>query len=100
MISFFGLLTRGIPHCLLQFPRMDFWTITIQRLCTLILFLEAIQELLLPGFVVEVSSPPHVVNPSSVSDQSFGKERLIMALRHANKHIWKEKFQFEDIRNA
>ena len=62
--------------------------------------LEAIQELLLSGSVVQVSSPPHVVNPLSVSIQSCGKKRLILALRHVNKHIWKEKFKFEDIRNA
>ena len=62
--------------------------------------LEAIQELLLSGSVVQVSSPPHVVNPLSVSIQSCGKKRLILDLRHVNKHIWKEKFKFEDIRNA
>lgn len=39
--------------------------------------LEAIQELLLSGLVVQVSSPPHVVNPLSVSIQSCGKKRLI-----------------------
>ena len=61
---------------------------------------EAIQELLLSGSVVEVPSPPHVVNPLSVSIQSCGKKRLILDLRHVNKHIWKEKFKFEDIRNA
>ena len=62
--------------------------------------LEAIRELLLSGSVVQVSSPPHVVNPLSVSIQSCGKKRLILDLRHVNKHIWKEKFKFEDIRNA
>jgi len=25
---------------------------------------------------------------------------LILDLRHVNKHIWKEKFKFKDIRNA
>ena len=62
--------------------------------------LKAIQELILPGSVVQVSSPPHVINPLSVSIQSCGKKRLILDLRHVNKHIWKEKFKFEDIRNA
>ena len=52
------------------------------------------------GSVVQVSSPPHVVNPLSVSVQSGGKKRLILDLRHVNRHIWKEKFKFEDIRNA
>ena len=61
---------------------------------------EAIQELLVSGSVVEVSGPRHVVNPLSVSIQSCGKIRLILDLRHVNKHTWKEKFKFEDIRNA
>ena len=59
---------------------------------------EAIQELIPSGSVFQVSSPPQVVNPLSVSIQSRSKKRLILDLRHANKHIWKEKF--EDIRNA
>lgn len=96
MISF----TRGIQYILLQFLRMHFLAITILRLCTLILFFEAIQVLLLSGSVVQVSSPPHVVNPLPVSIQSCGKKRLILDLRHVNKHIWKENFKFEDIRNA
>ena len=41
-----------------------------------------------------------MVNPLSVSIQSIGKKRLILDLRHVNKHIWKKKFKFEDIRNA
>ena len=62
--------------------------------------LEAIHEFILSGSVVQLSIPPHVVNPLSVSIQSSGKKRLILNLRHVNKHIWKEKFKFEDIRNA
>ena len=92
MISFSGLSTRSMPYPILHFLRMHFLTITI--------LLEAIQELILSGSVVQVSSPPHVVNPLSVSIQSCGKKRLILDLRHVNKHIWKEKFKFEDIRNA
>lgn len=49
--------------------------------------LKAIQELILSGSVVQVSSPPHVVNPLSVSIQSCGKKRLFLDLRHVNKHI-------------
>ena len=65
--------------------------------------LEAIHELILSGLfaIVQLSSPPHVVNPLSVSIlQSCGKKRLILDLGHVNKHIWKEKFKFEDSRNA
>ena len=61
---------------------------------------EAHQELVHSGCVVEVSTSPHVVNPLSVSIQSTGKKRLILDLRHANFHVWKEKFKFEDIRTA
>ena len=61
---------------------------------------EALQELVHSGCVVEVSTPPHVVNPLSVSIQSTGKKRLILDLRHVNFHVWKEKFKFEDIRTA
>ena len=50
---------------------------------------EAVQELLYSGSVVQVPNPPQVVNPLSVSIQSFGKKRLILDLRHVNKHIWK-----------
>lgn len=49
--------------------------------------LKAIQELILSGSVVQVSSPPHAVNPLSVSIQSCGKKRLFLDLRHVNKHI-------------
>ena len=62
--------------------------------------LEAIQQLILSGSVVQVSSSPRVVNPLSVSVQSCGKKRLILDLRHVQKHIWKEKFKFKDTRNA
>ena len=39
-----------------------------------------------------------VVNPLSVSVQSSGKKRLILDLRYVNKHIFKQKFKFEDWR--
>ena len=68
---------------------------------------KAVEELLFSSSIVEVPSsppppppPPDVVNPLSVSIQSTGKKRLILDLRHVNKHIWKKKFKFEDTRNA
>ena len=61
---------------------------------------EAIQELVQSGCVIEVRTRPQVVNPLSVSIQNSGKIRLILDLRYVNKHIWKEKFKFEDIRVA
>ena len=63
---------------------------------------EAVQDLLISGSIIEVPSPPHVVLTlhQSLFRILSGKKRLILDLRHVNKHIWKEKFKFEDIRNA
>ena len=47
------------------------------------------------GRVREVRTPPHVVNPLSVSTKSE-KKRLILDLRYVNQHIYKEKVKFED----
>ena len=55
--------------------------------------LEAIQQLILSGSVVQVSSPPRVVNPLSVSVQSCGKERLILDLRHVKKTYLERKVE-------
>ena len=42
-----------------------------------------------------------VINPLSVSVQSFGKKRLILDLRpYVNQHVFKQKFKFEDWRDA
>ena len=46
--------------------------------------------------ILEVSHPPFVVNPLSVSIQSNGKKRLILDLRHINKHIFKDKIKIDD----
>lgn len=59
---------------------------------------KAISELVKSGLVKEVSDKPHVVNPLSVSVNSKGKERLILDLRHVNKHISVPKVKFEDWR--
>ena len=40
----------------------------------------------------------HNVNPLSVSVQSSGKKRLILDLRFVNKHVWKQKGKFEDLK--
>ena len=60
----------------------------------------AIHDLLVRGLVIECSSRPIVVNPLTVSIQSNGKKRLILDLRHVNKHLWKSSIKFEDIRTA
>ena len=61
---------------------------------------EAILQLLHGGCIQEWVNPPSVVNPLSVSVQPNGKKRLILDLRHVNKHVWKEKIKFEDYRTA
>lgn len=72
-------------------PECIFLTITIQRLCTLILILRPFRSFFCQVQLhVEASSPVDVVNPLSVSIQSCGKKRLLLDLRHVNKHIWKE----------
>ena len=41
-----------------------------------------------------------MVSPLSVSVQSSGKKRLILDLRKANLHIWKDKVKYEDLKIA
>ena len=84
----------AIPY--ITFPQNAFFDNNNSALMQADFLLEAIQELILSGSVVQVSSPPHVVNPLSVSIQSCCKKRSILDLRHVNKPIWKEKFKFED----
>ena len=94
------VIDKGYAIPFITFPPNAFFDNNHSALMHADFVLEAIQKLILSGSVVQVSSPPHVVNPLSVSVQSGGKKRLILDLRHVNKHIWKEKFKFEDIRNA
>ena len=62
--------------------------------------IEAIHDLLIRGLIVECNQKPVVVNPLTVSVQSNSKKRLILDLRHVNKHLWKTSVKFEDIRTA
>ena len=59
---------------------------------------EAIQDLLKTNRIIEVNELPHVVNLLSVTVQNSAKMRLILALRYVNKHIYKERIKFEDLR--
>ena len=61
---------------------------------------QAIGDLLSRGLIVECSERPFVVNPLTVSVQNSCKKRLILDVRHVNKHLWKTSFKFEDIRTA
>ena len=59
---------------------------------------KAIQDLLKKNRIIEVNELPHVVNPLSVTVQNSGKKRLILHLRYVNKHVYKERMKFEDLR--
>ncbi|XP_072042758.1 uncharacterized protein [Amphiura filiformis] len=61
---------------------------------------EAISELVKLGSVEICQSPPHVINPLTVSIQPNGKKRLILDLRMVNKFIRKQSVKFEDMRTA
>ena len=61
---------------------------------------QAITDLLSKGLIEECSNKPYVVNPLTVSVQNNEKKRLILDLRHVNKHLWKSKIKFEDIKVA
>ena len=47
--------------------------------------------------VEELSSPPVILNPLTVSVQNSGKKRLILDLRHINLHVFKRKFKCEGL---
>ena len=57
---------------------------------------ETILELSHSYRVVEVQAPPYVVNPLSVSVRPNGKKRLILDLRYVNKHLIKQRVEYED----
>ena len=48
------------------------------------------------GLIVELPQPPTVINPLSVSFNAKGTPRLILDLRHVNKHIPNPKFSMDD----
>ncbi|CAG2220339.1 unnamed protein product [Mytilus edulis] len=61
---------------------------------------EAIHDLLIRGLIEECDIQPRIVNPLTVSASNSKKKRLILDLRHVNKHLWKTSVKFEDIRIA
>ena len=58
---------------------------------------QAIAELLADNRVEELSSPPVIRNPLTVSVQASGKKRLILDMRHINLHVFKQKFKCEGL---
>ncbi len=59
---------------------------------------KSIKDLLEKRYALERNYIPHVVSPLSVSENSRGKKRLILALRYVNSHIYKEYIKFDDWR--
>lgn len=55
----------------------------------------AITELLNAGFVTELTGPAFCCNPLTVADK--GKLRLVLDLRHVNKHLTRQTFRYEDL---
>ena len=54
---------------------------------------QAINDLISSNRITEIHKPPRVVNPLSVSSQANGKKRLILDLRHVNKHLKKSRIK-------
>ena len=61
---------------------------------------EGSSDLLTTGCVVDVQEAPHICSPLSVVENSSGKRRLVVNLRHLNRFLWKQKFKYEDLRVA
>ena len=51
---------------------------------------KAIEELQTDGRVEEVTEKPHVCSPLSVVENSVGKKRLVLNLRHVNRFLCKQ----------
>ena len=51
----------------------------------------------LKNLLEELACKPNIINLSSVSTRSSGKQRLILDLRHVNQFIFKQKFKCEDL---
>lgn len=42
----------------------------------------------------------HNCSPLLVVTSSSGKKRLVINLRYVNRHLWKDKFKYEDMRTG
>ena len=58
---------------------------------------KSILELLENNCIKEVKSPSYCVNPLSVAERN-GKKRLVIDLRHINKHLSIKKFKYENLK--
>lgn len=60
----------------------------------------AIMELMRNRCVKKLDSKPSICSPLSVVNNSDGKLRLVLNLRHLNQFLRKDKFKYEDLRVA
>lgn len=58
---------------------------------------ESIEKLLINKCIKEVTTVPYCVNPLTVADHN-SKLRLVLDLRHVNKHVQVVKFRYEDLK--
>ena len=61
---------------------------------------QCIQELTDTGCIDVVAEAQFVCSPLSVVENSVGKKRLVINLRHLNRFLWKQRFRYEDIKVA
>ena len=61
---------------------------------------DCIAELVSCGWVRELETAPGICSPLSVVQNSVGKMRLVINLRHLNMFLYKQRFKYEDLRVA
>ena len=61
---------------------------------------QSIVDLMASGCIGEVPTLPYICSPLSVVESSAQKKRLVINLKHLNKYLWKQKFQYEDLQVA
>ena len=61
---------------------------------------QSVEELVDSGCVQSVVDLPYICSPLSVVENSVGKKRLVINLRHLNRFLWKQRFKYEDLRVA
>ena len=91
-------LEEGYKLPLYTVPKFVHFNSNISAITHLDLVSEAIQDLLKTNRITEVIELPHVVNSLSVTVQNSGKKRLILDLCYVNKHVYKERIKFEDLK--
>ena len=90
------LITDGYRIPFVQTPPKMFFKNNSSSLRSEKFVLTEIASLLHTGRIVEVSDPPHVVNPLSVSSNGDGTSRLILDLSTVNPYIYQDHIKFEN----